>query len=102
MLFRSFDRSHRSRRDDPLDRHDRDPRDKRERDDDRERLYRRRGDPRGSIDELPYGDEKPSSVRRRRADSDLESGGSKRDTKVRRFLKTMPDVSQVRPSGLPY
>ncbi|OBT79990.1 hypothetical protein VF21_01166 [Pseudogymnoascus sp. 05NY08] len=90
---RDFDRSHRTRRDDPLDRHERDPRDKRERDDDRERLYRRRGDPRGSIDELPYGDEKPSSVRRRRADSDLESGVSKRDTKRTRRERTPPRES---------
>lgn len=83
---REFDRPHRNRRDDPLDRHDRDTRDRRERDDERERLYRRRGDPRGNIDELPYGDEKPSANRRRRADSDLESAGSKRDTKVRRIF----------------
>ncbi len=78
---------HRGRRDEPMDRYEREARERREREDERERLYRRRGDPRGNIDELPYGDEKPAAVipnRRRRADSDLESAGSKRDAKVRR------------------
>jgi pre-mRNA-processing factor 40 len=78
---RDLERSHRSRRELSPPRHDRDRRD---RDDDRERLYRRRGDPKGSIDDLPYGDEKPSGSRRRRADSDIESAGSRRDSKVRR------------------
>ena len=55
-------------------------RERRDRDDEREKLYRRRGDPRGSIDELPWGDEKPT--RRRRADSDVESVGSARLSKV--------------------
>lgn len=83
----SIDRSerdhYRKRHDDPMDRY---PRASREREEDeRERLYRRRGDPRGTIDELPYGDEKPavSNVpRRRRADSDLESAAGKREIKV--------------------
>lgn len=82
---RDFDRPHRGRREEPLDRHDKEARERRDREDERERLYRRRGDPRGNIDELPYGDEKPSATRRRRADSDLESASSKRDTKVRRI-----------------
>lgn len=77
---RDLDRPHRNRRE-PSPRHDRD---RREKDDERDRLYRRRGDPRGSIDDLPYGDEKPSGSRRRRADSDIESAGSRRDSKVRR------------------
>ncbi len=77
---RDPDRVHRRREASPP-RHDRE---RRERDDERERLYRRRGDPRGSIDDLPYGDEKPSGSRRRRADSDIESAGSRRDSKVRR------------------
>ena len=57
-------------------------RDRRDREEEREKLYRRRGDPRGSIDELPYGDERPSGSRRRRADSDVESAGSTRVAKV--------------------
>ena len=77
---RDPDRIHRRREASPP-RHDRE---RRERDDEREKLYRRRGDPRGSIDDLPYGDEKPSGSRRRRADSDIESAGSRRDSKVRR------------------
>jgi pre-mRNA-processing factor 40 len=75
---RDLDRPHRSRREESISHYDRERRD---RDDDREKLYRRRGDPRGNIDELPWGDEKPS--RRRRADSDAESVGSSRLSKVR-------------------
>lgn len=77
---RDLDRPHRGRRDDSIGHYDRDRRD---RDEEREKLYRRRGDPRGSIDELPWGDERPSISRRRRADSDAESVGSRRDSKVR-------------------
>jgi pre-mRNA-processing factor 40 len=73
-----LDKPHRSRRDDSTGRYDRDRRD---RDNEREKMYRRRGDPRGNIDELPYGDERPSG-RRRRADSDAESVGSGRIAKV--------------------
>lgn len=75
---RDLDKPHRSRREDSMSHYDRERRD---REDEREKLYRRRGDPRGSIDELPWGDEKPS--RRRRADSDTESVGSTRLSKVR-------------------
>lgn len=93
-----LDRGHRSRRDEPMDRYEREARERRDREDERERLYRRRGDPRGNIDELPYGDEKPAPVvsRRRRADSELESVGSRRDTKVRRtfFMAEDPDVPE--------
>lgn len=54
-------------------------RDRRERDEERERLYRTRGEPRGGRDELDYGDGRGGSGRRRRdADSDGESGGSVR------------------------
>jgi pre-mRNA-processing factor 40 len=74
---RDLDKPHRSRREDSISHYDRERRD---REDDREKLYRRRGDPRGSIDELPWGDERPS--RRRRADSDAESAGSARLSKV--------------------
>jgi pre-mRNA-processing factor 40 len=87
---RDIDRPpHRSRRDDSIhyDRDRRDPRDSRDprdvRENDREKLYRRRGDPRGSIDELPWGDDRPVS-RRRRADS-MESSNSTRASKVRRL-----------------
>ncbi|KAG9248018.1 formin binding protein-like protein [Calycina marina] len=76
---RDFDRPHRPRRDDSASHYDRERRD---RETEREKLYRRRGDPRGAPDELPWGDDKPSvpaaSARRRRADSDNESIGSAR------------------------
>ncbi|TAQ88502.1 hypothetical protein B7494_g3198 [Chlorociboria aeruginascens] len=77
---RELDKPHRSRRDDSLSHYDRERRD---REDERENLYRRRGDPRGGLDELPYGDERPtgSGNRRRRADSDVESAGSRKDIK---------------------
>jgi pre-mRNA-processing factor 40 len=79
---RDLDRPHRSRREEAVSHYDRDRRD---RENDREKLFRRRGDPRGSIDELPYGDERPSGgSRRRRADSDVESAGSTRGAKVSR------------------
>jgi pre-mRNA-processing factor 40 len=54
-------------------------RDRRDREDERERLYRTRGDPRGSRDELDYGG---GGGRRRRGDSDGESVGSRK--RVRR------------------
>jgi len=78
---RDLEKPHRNRRDDSMSHYDRERRD---REDERERLYRKRGDPRGTIDELPYGDERPSGSRRRRADSDVESAGSTRVAKVRR------------------
>ena len=78
---RDLDRPHRNRRDDSMSHYDRERRD---REDEREKLYRRRGDPRGSVDELPYGDDRPGGTRRRRADSDGESAGSTRVAKVRR------------------
>jgi len=59
-------------------------RERRDRESEREQLYRRRADPRGSLDELPYGDERPSGAsRRRRADSPVDSEGSARMAKVR-------------------
>ena len=86
---------HRSERD--RDRNDRDrasgrttsrshyDRERREREEERERLYRTRGDPRGSRDELDYGESKSSggSRRRRRGDSDADSVSSPKETKVR-------------------
>jgi len=81
---RDLDRPHRSRREESMTHYDRERRD---REDEREKLYRRRGDPRGSIDELPYGDERPAGGnRRRRADSDGESASSARLAKVRRLI----------------
>lgn len=87
----------RDRRDDRHGRLDRDrsppprhlshyDRERREREEERERLYRTRGDPRGSRDELDYGDVKSNagSDRRRRRDSadDGESVASReRDRK---------------------
>ena len=77
---RDLDKPHRSRRDDSMSHYERERRD---RESEREKLYRRRADPRGSIDELPYGDERPSGgSRRRRADSPVDSEGSARMAKV--------------------
>jgi pre-mRNA-processing factor 40 len=56
-------------------------RERKAREEERERLYRRRTERGGSYDELPYGDERPASIRRRRADDDTGS----RDSKVRLF-----------------
>ena len=53
-------------------------RERREREDERERLWRLRGDPRGSRDELDYGGGGGSVSGRRRRDSDGDSGGSAR------------------------
>lgn len=78
-----YEKDNRNRREESTSHYDRE---RRSREDEREKLYRRRGDPRGSIDELPYGDERPSG-RRRRADSEAESMGSARVTKVRLLLE---------------
>jgi pre-mRNA-processing factor 40 len=85
---RDLDRPYRSRREEVMSHYDRERRD---RDDEREKLYRRRGDPRGSIDELHWGDEKP--IRRRRADSDAESVASARLSKVRRRPNLNTDLT---------
>lgn len=98
---RDIDRPYRSRRE-PSPRYDRDRRDSR---DDRDRGYRRRADPRSEMPELQYGDERPSSgARRRRPESDNESVGSRRDSKVcaipivsiERILLTSKTESQKR------
>lgn len=75
-------------------------RERREREEEREKLYRTRGDPRGSRDELDYGENRmggsTGSVRRRRGpDSDGESVGSgRRESKVCRypFLPTVVET----------
>ncbi|KAK1150203.1 U1 snRNP protein [Aspergillus melleus] len=62
-------------------------RDRRDREDERERLYRARGDPRGNRDELDYGADTRSTVsndRRRRRDSDAESVASRSAKRYRR------------------
>lgn len=84
---RDLDKPHRSRREEASSHYDRERRD---RESEREKLYRRRGDPRGTIDELPYGDERPSGSgsRRRRADSDVESADSQRVAKVRHISRS--------------
>lgn len=53
-------------------------RDRRERDEERVRLYRTRGEPRAARDELDYGESRSAGRRRRGADSDGESVGSGR------------------------
>jgi pre-mRNA-processing factor 40 len=53
-------------------------RDRRERDEERVRLYRTRGEPRLARDELDYGESRSAGRRRRGADSDGESVGSGR------------------------
>lgn len=64
--------------------HDRRPGDRRE--DERERLYRTRGDPRGGRDELDYGETRSttSTDRRRRRESDSESVASRSTKRFRR------------------
>ncbi|MCJ1292200.1 hypothetical protein MMC34_003750 [Xylographa carneopallida] len=68
-------------------------RDRRDREEERERLYRTRGDPRGSRDELDYGG---GARRRRGGDSDGESVGSRkrirreRSEGVKRKSRTPP------------
>lgn len=62
---------------------------RRERDAERERLYISRADPREKASELDYGDSKPITSRRRR-DSDGESLGAKRDSKVSLRIETGP------------
>ncbi len=59
-------------------------RERREREAERERSYVSRADPRDKGGELDYGDSRAVSVRRRR-DSDAESPGSRRDSKVSLF-----------------
>jgi pre-mRNA-processing factor 40 len=66
----------RSRRGDELNHYDRE---RRTREEDRERLYRRRVD--RDVNELPYGDERPSSSRRRRPEDDDADRRDSRDTK---------------------
>ncbi|OAQ72147.1 formin binding protein (FNB3) [Pochonia chlamydosporia 170] len=77
---RDLDRPPRSRRDD--DSHY--DRERKDREDERERQYRRRID-RGSYDELPYGDERPSGSRRRRQEDEDET--SRRDSRDSKRLK---------------
>ncbi|OAA37225.1 pre-mRNA-processing protein prp40 [Metarhizium rileyi] len=77
---RDPDRRPRSRRDD--DSHY--DRERRDREDERERLYRRRID-RGSYDELPYGDERPSGSRRRRQDD--EDDAARKETRDPKRVK---------------
>ncbi|KAJ9273136.1 hypothetical protein DTO212C5_721 [Paecilomyces variotii] len=62
-------------------------RERRDREEERERLYRTRGDPRGSRDELDYGDSRSTvsnNDRRRRRDSDAESATSRGAKRYRR------------------
>lgn len=78
---RDWDRERSAR---PLSHYDRERRD---REDERERLYRTRGDPRGSRDELDYGDSRSTAStneRRRRRDSDTESVASRSVKRYRR------------------
>ncbi|KAK0104630.1 PRP40 pre-mRNA processing factor 40 [Cadophora gregata] len=91
---RDLDRPHRSRREEASSHYDRERRD---RESEREKLYRKRGDPRGSIDELPYGDERPSANRRRRADSDVESADSARVAKRSRREITPRERTPIPP-----
>ncbi|KAI1416980.1 hypothetical protein F5Y13DRAFT_153492 [Hypoxylon sp. FL1857] len=72
----------RSRRDDPPSHYERERRDREE---ERERMYRRRVE-RGPVEELPYGDDRPTSSRRRRAedDDDLDRRDSRDSKRLRR------------------
>ncbi|KAI1126089.1 hypothetical protein F5Y10DRAFT_245592 [Nemania abortiva] len=71
----------RPRRDDPPSYYDRERRDREE---ERERMYRRRVE-RGPVEELPYGDERPTSSRRRRADDEDEN--DRRDSRDSKRLR---------------
>ncbi|KAJ5098910.1 WW/Rsp5/WWP [Penicillium argentinense] len=77
---------HSGRRDDRYSDRDRDRRSRRGGDEsERERLYRTRGDPRGSRDELDYGGESTASTdRRRRRGSDATSIASRSAKRPRR------------------
>jgi pre-mRNA-processing factor 40 len=103
------DRDRRDDRHGRLDRVDRSPpprishydRERRERDEERERLYRTRGDPRGSRDELNYGEESKSvtgSERRRRrgGESDGESVDSGRKSNKRYRRERRPSSRDKR------
>ncbi|OTA94260.1 hypothetical protein M434DRAFT_269069 [Hypoxylon sp. CO27-5] len=72
----------RSRRDEPPSHYERERRDREE---ERERMYRRRVE-RGPVEELPYGDDRPTSSRRRRAedDDDLDRRDSRDSKRLRR------------------
>ena len=78
-------------------------RDRRERDEERERLYRTRGEPKGGKDELDYGGEGRGGARRRRGlDSDGESVGSnrkraRREDGVRREKTPLKVVAKEEP-----
>lgn len=61
-------------------------RERRTREEDRERIYRRRVD--RDVNELPYGDERPSSSRRRRADDEDLDRRDSRDSKVCGLLES--------------
>ena len=80
-------------------------RERRDREEERERLYRTRGDPRGSRDELNYGEESKSvtgSERRRRrgGESDGDSDGSGRRIS-KRFRRDRRDSRDKRKSRTP-
>ncbi|KAI1337452.1 hypothetical protein F5Y15DRAFT_417920 [Xylariaceae sp. FL0016] len=91
---RDRDYAPRSRRDDPPSHYDRERRDREE---ERERLYRRRVE-RAPVEELPYGDERPTSSRRRRADDDDGDFDRRdsRDSKRLRSEKTPRERSALR------
>lgn len=80
-------------------------RERRDREEERERLYRTRGDPRGSRDELNYGEESRSvtgSERRRRrgGESDGDSDASGRRTN-KRYRRDRRDSREKRKSKTP-
>lgn len=83
---RDHDRPPRSRRDEPLSHYERERRDREE---ERERSYRRRIVER-DVEGLNYGDEKPSTPRRRRADDEDERRPDSRDSKVCRSRYILP------------
>ena len=80
---------------------------RRDREDERERLYRQRGDPRGSRDELNYGEDRSVTEsidrdRRRRRPSDADSIDSGRASKRHRKEKDrVPKKSKTPPKAEP-
>jgi len=106
LSYRERERRERDERHGRLDRSPPPPRhisayerERRDREEERERLYRTRADPRGSRDELNYGEESRSVAgsdrRRRRGDSDAESADSGRRS-AKRYRKERRGSSRER------
>ncbi|KAK7969618.1 hypothetical protein PG996_001941 [Apiospora saccharicola] len=83
----------------PRPRRDDYARERRDREEERERSYRRRVE-RAPVDELPYGDDRPTSSRRRREDDDDFERRESRDSKRLRRERTPRERSPPRETRL--